>query len=118
LDKTESILTDRQRAIGLTEAEKLMLRNVQFMSCSLLLTMEQYEQVIPRLNTVATIYQEREEALDALLKMAYAMRMVGRDVESQTTLRRAEVLLNQMEKLGIITDGTNWRRNIQRQMKR
>jgi TolA-binding protein len=117
LDKTESILADRQRAMGLTEAEKLMLRNVYFLSCSLLLKMEQYEQVIPRLNTVATIYLDKEEALDALLKMAYAMRMVGRDVESQTTLRRAEVLLNQMEKLGIISDGTSWRRTIQRQIK-
>ena len=117
LDRTEQILTDRQKGIGLTEAEKLMLRNVYFKTCSIQMDMEQYEEVIPRLNTIATMYQDREESLNALVKMAYAMRMTGRNTESQTTLRRAEVILNQLEKTGIIPDGTHWRNVIQGQMK-
>ena len=116
--KTEDILTDRQRVMGLTESEKLMLRNAQFSVCSVLVKMEQYEQVIPRLNALATMYPNRPEALDALLKMAYALRMTGREMEEQTTLRHAEVILNQLEKTGAISDGTNWRNMIQGQMKR
>jgi tetratricopeptide (TPR) repeat protein len=118
LDQTERILTDRQQAIGLIETENLMLRNVHFMTCSMLLKMEQYEQAISRLNTVATMYQDRPEVLDALIQMAYALRKTGRDTESQTTLRRAEVILNQLEKVGMITDGVHWRNKIQGQMKR
>jgi tetratricopeptide (TPR) repeat protein len=118
LDQTEYILTDRQKAIGLTEAENLMLRNVYFMTCSVQMKMEQYDQVIPRLNTIATMYQGREESLDALVKMAYAMRMTGRDMESQTTLRRAEVILNQLEKAGTVPEGTSWKNVKQGQMKR
>ena len=118
LAKTEEILTDRQRVMGLTESEKLMLRNAQFSNCTVLMTMEQYEQVIPRLNALATMYQDRAETLDALVKMAFSLRMVGRDTESQTTLRQAEVILSQLEKAGAITDGTNWRNVIQGQMKR
>lgn len=118
LDQTEQVLADRQKAIGLTEEEQLMRRNVQFLTCSVLLKMEQYEQVIPRLNAAATIYQDREEALDALVKMAYALRMIGNETEVQTTLRRAEVILNQLEKTGTITDGTDWRNVIQGQIRR
>jgi len=118
LDQTEQILADRQQAMGLTEAEQLMRRNAQFITCSVLLKMEQYEQVIPRLNAAATLYQDREEALDALVKMAYALRMIGNNTEAQTTLRRAEVILNQLEKTGTITDGTDWRNIIQGQIKR
>ena len=118
LEQTESILTDRQQGIGLTQAEKLMLRNVHFMICATLMDMEQYEQAISRFNTAAMMYQDREEALDALVQMAYAQRMLGSDAESLTTLRRAEVILKQLEKNGTITDGTNWRNVIQRQMRR
>jgi tetratricopeptide (TPR) repeat protein len=118
LDRTEQILADRQQAMGLTEEEELMRRNVLFITCSVLLKMEQYEQVIPKLNMAATLYQDREEALDALVKMAYALRMIGSDTDSQTTLRRAEVILNQLEKTGTITDGTDWRNVIQGQIKR
>ena len=118
LEQTETILSDRQRALGLTEAEKLMLRNAQFTICSVLMQMEQYDQVIPRLNTLATIYQDKPETLSALINMAYALRMTGKETESQTTLKRAEVILNQLEKIGTITDGTNWHNAIQGQMKR
>ena len=118
LEQTEQILSDRQQAVGLTEAEQLMYRNVLFMTCSVLLKMEQYEQAIPKLHTVATIYQDKEEALDALVKMAYALRMIGNEAEAQTTLRRAEVILNQLEKTDTIPDGTNWRNVIQRQVRR
>jgi len=118
LDKTEQILSDRQQAMGLTEADQLMRRNVMFLTCSVLLRMEQYEQVIPKLNAAATIYQEREEALDALVKMAFALRMLGSDTEAQTTLRRAEVILSQLEKNGTISGGSNWRNVIQEQIRR
>jgi len=65
------------------------------------------------------MYQDREEALDALMKMAYAMRMIGWNTESQTTLRRAEVILNQLKASGTIneSDGTNWQSVIQGQMR-
>ena len=118
LEQTESILADRQRALGLTEAETLMLRNAQFMLCSVLVEMEKYDQAIARLNTLAMMYQDKSETLDALVSMAYALRLNGNDTESQTTLRRTEVILNQLEKTGVITDGTNWRTIIRNQMKR
>ena len=118
LEQTERILSDRQRALGLTEAEKLMYRNVHFTICTVLMDMERYDQAIPKLNTAATMYQDRPEALDALIKMAYAQRIVGKDTESLTTLRRAEVVLNQLEKSGTITDGDDWRSKIRGQMRR
>jgi outer membrane protein assembly factor BamD (BamD/ComL family) len=85
------------------------------MSCVILLQMEQYEQAALRLNTVAMMYQDRPEALDALIKMTHALRVVGRDTEAQMALRRAEVLLNQLEQIGTITDGAHWRNLIQGQ---
>ena len=115
LGQTEHILTDRQRAMGLTDAERLMLRNVHFTECTLLLRMEQYEQAVSRLNMAATMYHDQPEALDALLQMAFALRMTGKDMEAQRTLRQAEVLLNQLEQTGTITDGTEWRNKIQGQ---
>ena len=114
LEQTETILSNRQRVLGLTESERLMLRNAQFMTCAVLIDMERYEQAAARLNTIATIYQDRSEALEALTKLAYCLRMLGRDTESQTTLRRAEVILNQLEKNGTIADGSQWRSVIQR----
>lgn len=118
LTQTENVLSDRQRVIGLSEAEKLMLRNAQFAVCSVLTKMEQYDQAIPKLNALATMYQDRPETLDALVKMAYSQRMTGRETEAQTTLKRAEVLLNQLEKIGTIADGTSWRNVIREQMGR
>jgi len=117
-EQAEAILTDRQRGMGLTAAEKLMLRNAHFKICYTLLQMERYEQAIPYLNTAATMYQESEEALDALVQMAMALRMVGRDAESQTALRQAEVILNQLEQTGAVGDAAEWRSVIQGQMQR
>jgi len=114
LEQTETILSDRQRAIGLTEAERLMKRNAQFMICSVLLDMELYEQAIPRLNATAMLYKDRPEALDALVKLAFSLRMLGRETEAQTTLRQAEVILHQLEQIDTIPDGTNWRNVIRR----
>jgi tetratricopeptide (TPR) repeat protein len=110
--KTEHLLVDRQRAVGLIEYEKEMLRNVHFMICAVLKKMERFEEVIPRLNTLATIYLDRPEALEALIEMALVQRVTGRVTEAQTTLRRAEVILNQFEKIGTIPDGTNLRNRI------
>jgi hypothetical protein len=118
LDQAEHLLTVRQHALGLTESERLMLRNVHFRTCSVLLDMEQYEQVIPRLNTIATMYQNRAEALEALTKMGYALRMVGKKEEELQTFKRAMVVLDQLEKTGAILDGTKWRNAIQEQMRR
>ena len=117
-EQTEIILSDRQQGMGLTSAEWLMLRNARFKICSTLLLMEQYEQAIPRLNMMATMYQDREEVLDALVQMALALRMVGRDSESQTALRQAEVILNQLEQTGAVGDGAGWRSVIRGQMGR
>ena len=117
-ERAEAILTERLQTMGLTTAERLMLRNAHFKICTTLLRLEQYEQAIPRLNTAATMYQDREESLDALIKMAVALRMVGREAESQTELRRAEVILNQLEQVGAVTDGAEWRSVIQEQMRR
>ena len=115
LEQTERLLSERQRALGLIESERRMLRNTHFTICSILIDLEQYEQVVPRLNTLATMYQDRSEALDALLLMSFVQRMTGRDTESQTTLRRAEVILNQLEKAGTISDGDEWRNKVQSQ---
>ena len=113
LEQAESILTDRQRALGLTEAEKLMLRNTQFKTCVVYMDLERYDLAAPRLNTVATMYHDRVEALNALSKLAFCQRMLGNKTESQMTLRQAEVILNQLEQNGLITDGTYWRNVIQ-----
>jgi len=112
LEQTDAILTNRQQAIGLTEAERLMKRNAQFLICSVLLDMERYDLAVPRLNAAAMLYQNRPEALDALFKLAFSLRMLGRETEAQTTLRQAEVILNQLEQIGTITDGTHWRNMI------
>jgi len=117
LDQTEAILSERQRTLGLTEAEHLMLRNAQFTTCVVLMDMEQYDQAVPRLNALATIYQSQPEALEALSKLAFCQRMIGMETEAQTTLRQAEVILNQLERNGMISDGTNWRNAIQGQMR-
>ena len=117
LDQTEAILSERQRTLGLTEAEHLMLRNAQFTTCVVLMDMEQYNQAVPRLNALATIYQSQPEALEALSKLAFCQRMIGMETEAQTTLRQAEVILNQLERNGMISDGTNWRNAIQGQMR-
>ena len=117
-EHAEIILTDRLQAMGLIPAERLMLRNAHFKICTTLLLMEQYEEATLRLNTAAAMYQDSEEALYALVQMAFALRMIGRDTESQTALRRAEVILNQLEQLGIVVDGADWRNVIQGQMRR
>ena len=91
-EQTEAILSDRQRAMGLTEAERLMHRNAQFKICAVYMDMERYDLAAPRLNAVATMYQDRPEALEALTKLTHCLRMLGRDAEAQATLRQAEVL--------------------------
>ena len=114
-EQAEFMLLERQQTMGLTEAERMMLINTHFMTCRILLSMGQYEQAIPKLNTAATMFQDRAEALHALIQMAHAMRMIGQDEESQTTLRRAEVILNYLEQIGTIEDGEMWRNKIRRQ---
>ncbi|MDR0522587.1 MAG: tetratricopeptide repeat protein [Planctomycetaceae bacterium] len=118
IEKTVSILEDRRRTAGLTEAENLMYRNAQFQTAFLLMRMKEYLRAVPMLNNLATKYQDRPEALDALIAMAVALRLTGRETESETTLNRAEVILNQLEQNGKIADGTNWRNTINRQRKR
>jgi len=71
--------------------------------------MERYDLAAPRLHSVATMYQDRPEALEALSKLALSLRMLGNETEAQATLRRAEVILNQLETTGVIPDGTYWR---------
>ena len=117
LDQTEAILADRQQAMGLIEAEKLMLRNVQFLTCRVLMDMEKYDLAIPRLNAMATMYQDRSEALEALVKLAFCQQMTGKGTEAQRTLRRADVILSQLEKTGTVADGADWRNVIQGQMR-
>ena len=114
LEQTEAILSDRQRAMGLTIAEQLMYRNAQFKSCAIFMDMERYDLAAPRLNTIATMHQDRPEALEALSKLAFCLRRLGRDSEAQTTLRHAEVILTQLEQNGTIADGTSWRNTLQR----
>ena len=111
LDQTAAILSDRQRALGLTEAEKLMYRNVQFMFCAVLMDMERYDLAVPRLNTISTMFQDRSEVMEALSKLAVSLQMLGRETEAQTTLRRAEVILSQLEKSGTIAEAeaAQWR---------
>jgi TolA-binding protein len=113
LRQTESLLADRLRTVSLTGAERLMLRNVHFAVCTLLLQIEEYDQAIARLSTVATMYQDQPEVLDALFQMVFALRITGKDTQAQMTLRRAEVILNQLEKTGKVTNGAEWRSRFQ-----
>jgi tetratricopeptide (TPR) repeat protein len=117
-EQAETILTTRQQAMGLTTAEQLMYHNVQFKVSMILLQMRQYEQAIQRLNRAATMFLGTPEALDALLMMAYAQRMLDRETESETTLRQAEAILNQLEQNDLIDNAEEWRNAIRNQMPR
>jgi glycerophosphoryl diester phosphodiesterase len=112
IQQAGKILLDRQQAVGLTPSEKLMLRNAQFGAGSILMKMNMYDQAISLLNIAATRYQDQPESLDALMSLALALRKIGRVEESKTTLNRAEVVLNQLEKNGTIPAGSHWAERI------
>jgi tetratricopeptide (TPR) repeat protein len=113
-----AVLTRRQRGIGLADAEKLMLRNAQFALGTLLLKMEMFNEAMPVLNQTAMQYQNRPEALDALISLAYILRKTGRKEQSLAMLNRAEVLLNQLTQSGTIRDTDNWKNLIDQEKRK
>ncbi len=108
LQKAEELLIKRQQALGLTEAEQLMLRNTLFGAGSILMRLKMYEQAIATLNLAATRYQDRPESMDALLNLAVAFRHLNNRAETLATLNRAEVVLRQLVKNGTIPAENRW----------
>ncbi len=106
--KAEELLIKRQQALGLTEAEQLMLRNTLFGAGSILMQLKMYEQAIDTLNLSATRYQDRPEAMDALLNLAVAFRHLNNREEALAMLNRAEVVLRQLVKSGTIPAENSW----------
>jgi len=113
--KTEEILVKRQEVVGLSEAELLMLRNTFFSIGSTQMKLKQYEQAILTYNLAATRYQDRPEALDALLQIAVAYRMLDRPQDAVPILNRAKILLDNMKKAGLVPEKNNWEELIETQ---
>lgn len=113
--KAEELLVKRQNAVGLTEAEQLMLRNSIYGAGNLMIKLGRYDQAIPLLQITATRYQGRPESLDALIQLALAYRKSGRDADALPILNHAEVVLNQMIKIGTIPKENRWASQIKLQ---
>lgn len=112
-EKTEELLVKRQNAIGLSKAEQLMLRNAVFGSGAVLMQLERFPEAIPVFDLAATRYQDAPEGLDALMQIAVAYRRLGRPEEALPVLNRAEVVLNRLEKTGMIPPENDWASRIQ-----
>lgn len=106
--KTEELLVQRQNAIGLTESERLMLRNTLFGAGYILMQLHRYEKAISTFDIAASRYQDRPEAIDALMQIVVAYRRLNRSEDAIPILNRAEVLLNQLVKLGTIPSDNRW----------
>ena len=115
LFKTEEILVKRQEAVGLSEAELLMLRNTFFSIGSIQMKLKQYEQAILTYDLAATRYQDRPESLDALLQIAVAYRILDRPQDAVPILNRAQILLNNLKKANIVPEANNWEEQIETQ---
>ena len=113
--KTEELLVKRQDAVGLSEAELLMLRNTLFGIGSIQMKLKQYDQAILTYDLAATRYQDRPEALDALLQIAVAYRMLDRPLDAVPILNRASILLDNLKKANIVQENNNWEEQIETQ---
>ncbi|GHT44534.1 hypothetical protein FACS189454_02240 [Planctomycetales bacterium] len=118
LQSASAILTARQKGLTLTDSETLMLRNVLFGIGSLLIKMNRFEEAAAVLNQTATRYQDRPEALDALVSLAFALRKSGRKDEALAILNRAEVLLKRLTQSGAMNDGGKWQTLIAEERKK
>jgi len=113
--KTEEVLVKRQDVVGLSEAELLMLRNTLFGIGSIRMKLKQYEQAILTYDLAATRYQDRPEALEALLQIAVAYRMLDRPQDAVPILNRASILLDNLKKAKVVTENNNWEEQIETQ---
>ncbi|MDR3183635.1 MAG: tetratricopeptide repeat protein [Planctomycetaceae bacterium] len=112
------VLSEREKGIGLTGSEQLMLRNAQFAVGTLMMKMNLFREAVPVWNQTAMYYQNKPEALDALISLAYALRKTGRKEESLSMLNRANVLLNQLVQNDLITDSERWRNLIEQEKRK
>jgi TolA-binding protein len=113
-----TLLSQRARGIGLTTAEKLMLRNAQFAVGTLMMKMNQFQESVPVWKQTAMYYQNQPEALDALVSLAYALRKSGRKEDAVSILNRADVLLNQLVQSGSIAESEQWKNLIEQEKRR
>ena len=113
--KTEEILVKRQDDVGLSEAELLMLRNTFFSIGSIQMKLKQYDQAILTYDLAATRYQDRPEALDALLQIAIAYRMLDRAQDAVPILNRASIMLDNLKKANIVPENNGWEEQIETQ---
>ena len=113
--KTEELLVNRQNAVGLSEPERLMQRNTLFGIASIRMKLKQYEQAILTYDLAATRYQDRPEALEALLQIAVAYRMLDRPQDAVPILNRANVLLDNLKKASVVPENNNWEEQIETQ---
>lgn len=115
VQNAEELLVKRQNAMGLTESEQLMLRNSIYGAGYLMMKLGRYDQAIQLFRIAATRYQNRPESMDALLQLALAYRESGRDADAMPILNHAEVVLNQMVKIGTIPKENRWASQIKLQ---
>jgi tetratricopeptide (TPR) repeat protein len=108
IQKAEELLTQRQNAVGLTEAEKLMLRNTLFGAGTLMMKLKLYDRAIPTLNVAAARYKDQAESLDALMQLSIAFRETGKKNEALAALNRADFLLKQLEAAGKLPTNKDW----------
>ncbi len=115
LFKAEEMLVKRQDDVGLSEAELLMLRNTFFSIGAIQMKLKLYEQAILTYDLAATRYQSRPEAIDALLQIAIAYRMLGRPQDAIPILNRARILLDNFKKANLVPENNNWDEQIETQ---
>ncbi len=113
--KTEEMLVKRQDDVGLSEAERLMLRNTIFCTGMIQMNLKRYEQAILTYDLAATRYMDRPESLDAMLQIAIAYRMLGRSAEAIPVLNRATTQLEMLENAGLVSEAAKWKDQIQTQ---
>ncbi|MDR0869929.1 MAG: tetratricopeptide repeat protein [Planctomycetaceae bacterium] len=109
IQQAEELLTQRQNAVGLTEAEQLMLRNTLFGAGTLMMKLKLYNRAIPVLNVAATRYKDQPAALDALMQLTAAFRELGKPDEAVAALNRADFLVRQLEKTGTLPKNRDWK---------
>ncbi|MGL4594864.1 MAG: tetratricopeptide repeat protein [Thermoguttaceae bacterium] len=108
----DSILSKQEKLAPLTDPEKLMLRNARFGIGMILMELKRYSDAIHFFDITATQYQDRPEALDAVMQMALAYRNLDRPGDALTAMNRGESLLLKLEKNGTVPSPNNWKARI------
>lgn len=102
LQRSEEMLVKRENAVGLTEAERLMLYNARFAIGKTLMNLKRYRQAISMFDVIVTRYQDEPKSIDGLIQIASAYRILNQSNDAIAVLNRADVQLQTMVRRGII----------------